>query len=107
MESLKGMSIPTLGEDNYEKWRQNLLLVASALAADQFLVKNIDGTQLKGDDRKHFYLLANIILSSLSERPRAIATGAGTVADLTPYAMYERLQKLYMPISTFNDLSYR
>lgn len=105
--SIKSSSLPILGDSNFEAWRQSLSLVACALSVEVHLDKEIDPTSLKGEDRRNFYTFANLMLSSLSERPRAIAVGPGTPSDLVPFRMLDRLKKFFMPIMSFNDLTYR
>ena len=85
MDSMRAMSLPTLGDSNFENWKQSLNLVAAAMSAEEHLIKDIDPTSLKGEPKKQFFLLANIILSSLSERPCAIAIGPGGPQDIVPF----------------------
>ena len=107
MDSSKMMSLPTLGDSNFEAWCQSLHLVASAILAEGHLVKEIDPASLSGDDKRQFFTLANGMLSSFAERSRAIAVGPGTPADLVPFRMFNRLKQYYTPVSTFNDLLFR
>jgi hypothetical protein len=99
---LKSLTLPILGDSNFEPWRQSLLLIASAMSA-----VDTDPTKLKDDAKRSFYALASIMLNSLSEHPRAIAIGSGSPMDIVPYRMFDRLKKFYTPIATFNDLAYR
>ena len=107
MDVPRSMTLPTLGDSNFEAWRQSLNLVAGAISAETHLVKDLDPSTLARDEKKNFFLLANAMLSSLSERPRAIAIGAGTPADIVPFRMFDRLKQFYTPVSSFNDLSFR
>jgi hypothetical protein len=85
MDTSCNLSLPTLGDSNFESWKQSLHVVASAINAEMHLVKEVDPATLKGDDKKQFFTLANIMLSSFSERARAIAIGPGTPLDIVPF----------------------
>ena len=65
MNTMKSLSLPVLTDLNFELWRQNLNLVAQALDVPDALAKDIKGLECK--DPKHFYVLAQLILSSLSD----------------------------------------
>ena len=82
---MKSLSLPFLMDSNFELWRQNLNLVALALDVPDALTKDIKGLDCK--DLKHFYVLAQLILSSLSDRPHAIAVASGSPNDITPFQM--------------------
>ena len=101
------MSLPILGDANFEAWKQSLHLVASAMGGKEFLGKDFDLASLNKEDVKPFFTLANTMLNSLSERPRAIAVGSGQPEDITPFRMYDRLGKHFTPALAFNDLAYR
>ena len=101
------LSLPQLKDNNFDAWRQSLWLIASAMSANGFLEKSIDPKSLNDEPKKNFYILANLMLNSLSERPRAIAIASGMPRDIVPDKMYERLAKFYTPSATFNDLAYR
>ncbi len=105
MSSTKSLSLPTLADSNFELWRQNLNLVALALDLPDVLIKDLKGSDCKRP--KDFYVLAQIMLSSLSDRPRAIAVAAGLPDDITPFRMLSRLTKHYKPVLAFNDLALR
>ena len=92
-------------DSNFELWRQNLHLVTLALDLPDVLVKDLSGSDCKRP--KDFYVLAQIMLSSLSDRPRAIAVAAGLPEDITPFRMLSRLTKHYKPVLAFNDLALR
>ena len=102
---MKSLSLPVLTDSNFELWRQNLNLVALALDVPDALVKDIKGPDCK--DLKHFYVLAQLILSSLSDWPHAIAVASGSPNDITPFQMMTRLTKHYQPVLAFNDLTLR
>ena len=84
MNTMKSLSLPVLTDSNFELWRQNLNLVALALDVPDALAKDIKGLECK--DPKHFYVLAQLILSSLSD-PHAIAVVSGSPNDITPFRM--------------------
>ena len=75
---------------NFELWRQNLNLVALALDVQDTLAKDIKRLDCK--DSKHFYVLAQLILSSLSDWPRAIAVASSSPDDITPFQTLERAE---------------
>ena len=74
-----------LTDSNFELWRQNLNLVALALDVPDALAKDIKGLECK--DPKHFYVLAQLILSSLSDQPCAIAVASSSPDDIMPFRM--------------------
>ena len=104
MNTMKSLSLPVLTDSNFELWRQNLNLVALALDVPDALVKDIKGLECK--DPKHFYVLAQLILSSLSDWPHAIAVASGSPDDITPFRMMTRLTKHYKLVLAFNDLAF-
>jgi hypothetical protein len=66
---IKSLTLPILGDSNFESWRLSLILVASAMSAKMHLEKDIDPTKLEDDVKKNFYTLASIMPNSLSEHP--------------------------------------
>ena len=83
MNTMKSLSLPVLTDLNFEPWRQNLNLVTLALDIPDALAKNIKGPECK--DPKHFYVLAQLILSSLSDWPHAITAASGSPNDIMPF----------------------
>ena len=48
--------IPRLEDDNFEFWRQSLMLVAHAIEVHEFVESHVDPAQLECDAKKAFYL---------------------------------------------------
>jgi hypothetical protein len=83
--------LPRLEDNNFEFWMQSLTLIAHGLAIHKYLERDNKPDKMNGNGRKLYYLLANTMLTLMSNKARHIATGSRMIQDLDPKKMVNKL----------------
>src|SRR6185312_13162919 len=83
------------------------MLVANGLGVYKFIQVPTDPDMCQEVQKKLFFLLANTMLMSMSEKAWRIATGGGLIQDLAPYEMLKQLENHFLPVTTANDIQLR
>ncbi len=99
--------LPRLEDDNFELWKQSLTLIARGLAIHKYLERDNKPDKMSGNARRLYYLLANTMLTSMSDKVRHIAMGGGMIQDLDPKKMVNKLTSHYLPLTKANDIQLR
>ena len=99
--------LPRLEDNNFKFWMQSLTLIAHGLAIHEYLEKDINPDELNGSGRRLYYLLSNMMLTSMSDKVRRIASGSGTIQDLDLKKMLEKLMSHYLLSTKANDIKLR
>ena len=99
--------LPRLENNNFEFWMQSLTLIACGLAIHEYLERDNKPDKMSGNARRLYYLLANTMLTSMSDKARRIATGGRTIQDLDPKKMVDKLTSHYLPSTKANDIQLR
>jgi hypothetical protein len=71
--------LPRLEDDNFEFWMESLTLIACALAIHEYLERDNKPDKMSRNARRLYYLLANTMLTLMSNKVRHIATGGRTI----------------------------
>jgi hypothetical protein len=95
--------LPRLEDDNFKFWMQSLTLIARGLAIHEYLERDNKPDKMSVNGRRLYYLLANTMLTSMSNKARRIATGGGTIQDLDPKKMVNKLTSHYLPSTKANE----
>jgi hypothetical protein len=102
------MQLPRLDDANFEFWKQSVRLIANAMRITKYIEAPTDINRVANDDdRRACFMLTNAMLTSMSDKSRRIATGAGKDEDLAPFEMLSRLEGHYMPATKSNDIQLR
>ncbi len=99
--------LPRLEDDNFKFWMQSLTLIACGLAIHEYLERDNKPDKMSGNGRRLYYLLANIMLTLMSDKARHIAMGGGTIQDLDPKKMVDKLTSHYLPSTKANNIQLR
>ncbi len=99
--------LPRLEDDNFEFWMQSLTLIACGLAIHEYLERDNKPDKMSRNARRLYYLLANMMLISMSDKVRRIAMGGGTIQDLDPKKMVNKLMSHYLPLMKANNIQLR
>ena len=99
--------LPRLEDDNFEFWMQSLTLIACGLAIHEYLERDNKPDEMSGNARRLYYLLANTMLTSMSDKARRIAMGGGMIQDLDPKKMVNKLTSHYLPSMKVNNIQLR
>jgi hypothetical protein len=96
--------LPKLEDNNFKFWMQSLTLIACGLAIHKYFERDNKPVKMSGNGRKLYYLLANTMLTLMSDKARHIATGGRTIQDLDPKKMVKKLTLHYLPSTKVNDI---
>ncbi len=99
--------LPRLEDDNFEFWMQSLTLIARGLAIHEYLERDNKPGKMSVNGRRLYYLLANTMLTLMSDKVRRIAMGGGTIQDLDFKKMVNKLTSHYLPSTKANNIQLR
>ena len=105
-------TLPKLGDDNFDQWLLSLELLARAAGTVELInhVKVIDmDTVIKGDPlvAKTYFMIAHMMVASMNNKARRIATGGGAVEDAQLGIMIKRLIAHHNPMTNCSNIQLR
>ncbi len=77
------------------------------MAIHEYLERDNKPDEMSVNGRRLYYLLANTMLTSMSDKARCIAMGDRTIQDLDPKKMVDKLMSHYLPLTKANNIQLR